>query len=166
MYAEGLVTEGIFSHCCNPFYWGNYLILCGLGLASNSLLFLLVGLPFFALAYIAIIAAEENYLRQKFGPEYDAYCARVHRLVPNLAGLGKTLHAMEFRWRRLLVSEYGSAYIWMAGMTLLIMKGHWTQYGSAYNQPFLWTLTGLLIFLTLAYGSMRYLKKSGILQAN
>ena len=166
VYAEGLVQEGIFAHCRNPLYWGNFLILCGLGIASNSLLFLVIGIPVFAVVYFAIISAEENYLRQKFGAEYDAYCARVHRFMPKLGGLTKTLRAMEFKWRRLLVSEYGSAYIWMAGMILLLMKGHWSHYRSGYSRPFVWTMTGLLVCLTLAYGCVRYLKKSGVIEAN
>src|SRR5687768_16881211 len=39
IYAEGLVTEGIFSHCRNPLYVGNILIIIGLGVMSNSLFF-------------------------------------------------------------------------------------------------------------------------------
>ena len=65
VYAEGLVQDGIFAHCRNPLYWGNFLMLCGLGLASNSFLFLVIGIPLFALIYFAIISAEENYLRPR-----------------------------------------------------------------------------------------------------
>src|SRR5437899_1530476 len=59
VYAEELVQGGIFAHCRNPLYVGNYLILVGVGLASNSALFIGIGLPFFFFAYWAIIAAEE-----------------------------------------------------------------------------------------------------------
>src|SRR4051812_2238799 len=125
VYARNLVVEGIFAHCRNPLYVGNFMVLCGLGFAANSLFFMLIGVPLFALAYAAIIAAEENYLRGKFGSEYDEYCAKVNRFVPTLTGLGATLQSMEFRWRRLLVKEYGSAYAWMAGMILVILKNLW-----------------------------------------
>jgi len=67
VYAEKLVQGGIFAHCRNPLYVGNFLILLGVGIASNSVLFLSLGVPFFFFAYWAIIAAEENYLRNKFG---------------------------------------------------------------------------------------------------
>ena len=33
VYADDLVTTGIFSHCRNPLYVGNILILAGLGLS-------------------------------------------------------------------------------------------------------------------------------------
>src|SRR6187551_1383439 len=47
IYAEGLVTDGLFSHCRNPLYVGNILIIVGLGVASNSLLFAAVMIPLF-----------------------------------------------------------------------------------------------------------------------
>ena len=47
VYAEGLVQEGIFAHCRNPLYVGNFLILVGVGIASNSLYFLSIVVPVF-----------------------------------------------------------------------------------------------------------------------
>src|SRR5678815_5444661 len=41
VYAEKLVTGGMFAHCRNPLYVGNFLVLVGLGVASCSALFLL-----------------------------------------------------------------------------------------------------------------------------
>ena len=90
-YADDLVQGGIFAHCRNPLYVGNFTILIGTGIASNSLIFAAVGIPFFILAYTCIIAAEENYLRGKFGAAFDDYCRRVNRVLPSLAGLGSTL---------------------------------------------------------------------------
>ena len=161
VYARHLVQEGIFAHCRNPLYLGNFLILCGLGFAANSVWFFVIGLPLFALSYVGIIAAEENYLRGKFGGEYDDYCARVNRFLPRLTGLPATLQSMEFKWRRLLVKEYGSAYAWMAGMLLVMLKNLWGE-----AEPIVWTLEGLLVMLTLAYACVRYLKKRRIIIAD
>src|SRR5215217_866464 len=77
VYAEDLVTTGIFSHCRNPLYVGNILILTGLGVASNSILFMAVFTPLFLFFWQAIVLAEEAYLRNKFGEQYVAYSARV-----------------------------------------------------------------------------------------
>src|SRR5208282_5943486 len=87
VYAEKLVTGGIFTHCRNPLYVGNLLIILGVGGASNSHLFMCIGFPFFLFAYRAIVAAEENFLRNKFGAEFDEYCARVNRFLPNFSGI-------------------------------------------------------------------------------
>src|SRR6478735_12323431 len=42
VYAEDLVTTGIFSHCRNPLYVGNILILAGVGILSNSLFYVVI----------------------------------------------------------------------------------------------------------------------------
>jgi protein-S-isoprenylcysteine O-methyltransferase Ste14 len=166
VYADQLVVGGIFAHCRNPLYVGNYLLLLGVGLASNSLLFLGIALPFFTFVYWAIIAAEENFLRGKFGGEFDDYCRRVNRLWPRFGGLGRTLASMQFNWRRLITAEYGSAYLWMAAILLVQFKNLWLR-GEYRSSPLLviW-LWSLLVTVTLAYIIARYLKKSGALQGS
>src|SRR5213078_1441858 len=74
VYAEDLVTTGIFAHCRNPLYVGNILILAGLGVASNSILFNCLATPLFLFFWQVIVLAEENYLRNKFGRQYEEYC--------------------------------------------------------------------------------------------
>ena len=77
IFAQGLVTEGVFAHCRNPMYLGNLLVVLGLlGTAGNPV-GLCAGGAFFLLAYGAIVAAEETYLLGRFGDEYRAYCAFV-----------------------------------------------------------------------------------------
>ncbi|MES1225424.1 MAG: isoprenylcysteine carboxylmethyltransferase family protein, partial [Bacteroidota bacterium] len=79
VYAEDLVTTGIFSHSRNPLYVGNILILVGLGVASNSLLFMVVFTPLFLFFYQAIVMAEEDFLFHKFGEQYNEYRRKVNR---------------------------------------------------------------------------------------
>jgi protein-S-isoprenylcysteine O-methyltransferase Ste14 len=165
VYADRLVQGGLFAHCRNPLYVGNFLILIGLGIASNSVLFLAIALPFFAFAYWAIIAAEENFLRNKFGQEFDEYCARVNRFVPRLAGLGRTVAGMRFNWRRLITAEYGSAYIWVAAMILVTLKNIWQNGHYHFPSPLVSALWSLLVGVTLAYALARFLKKSGFLKS-
>ena len=118
VYADDLVTEGIYSHCRNPMYVGNVLITLGVALASNSLTTLVVALPLVALAYAAITAAEEQFLREKFGAAFEAYCRDVPRWLPRLRGLGTTLSQSQFHWRRLLVKEYGTPFGWIGVLIL------------------------------------------------
>jgi protein-S-isoprenylcysteine O-methyltransferase Ste14 len=161
VYAERLVQGGLFSHCRNPLYVGNLAINLGIALASNSLFYLCVTFPFFLFAYRAIVAAEENFLRHKFGHEFDDYCARVNRFLPNFSGIGKTLSGMYFNWRRLVTAEYGSAFYWMVAMILVTLKNVWQhgQYQTARNFVIaLWFLFGVVV---LAYAVARFLKKSG-----
>ncbi len=164
VYAEELVQDGVFAHCRNPLYVGNLLVILGLGLISNSMLFLLIGMPFFVFAYIAIVAAEENFLRQKFGVTFDAYCQRVGRFTPNFTGFGKTWQSMEFKWRRLIVKEYGSTYAWLATACALLIKERWMQ-TRTFSEPQTLGLIGGLVLVTIGFAVARYLKKSRTLVA-
>ena len=163
VYAEDLVTTGIFSHCRNPLYVGNILILVGLGIASNSLLFMAVFTPLFLFFWQAIVLAEENYLRNKFGEQYNDYCKRVNRWLINPNGLATTLGSMEFKWKRVIIREYNSTYIWMTGAVLIVMKHfyfHDHRFDFKKNLPM---FISILVILLLLYLFARYLKKSRIL---
>jgi protein-S-isoprenylcysteine O-methyltransferase Ste14 len=160
VYAEDLVTTGIFSHCRNPLYVGNILILVGLGIASNSILFMAIFTPLFLLFWQAIVLAEENYLRKNFGEQYNEYCKRVNRWLINFKGIGKTFRSMQFKWKRVIIREYNATYIWLTGAVLIVMKHfyfHEEQFDFHKNLPvFISVLVGLMILYLFA----RYLKKS------
>ncbi len=159
-YAEGLVTEGIFNHCRNPLYVGNILMLFGIGILANSLVYVAIVIPVFLFVYQAIVLAEENFLRRKFGLGYDDYCRKVNRWFPNLRGIGATFKSMRFNWRRWILKEHTTQFIWLAGIiSILFLKypeitGY---YKTLRNQGLIITLS----LLVLLYGLVRYLKKSG-----
>jgi protein-S-isoprenylcysteine O-methyltransferase Ste14 len=163
VYADRLVTGGIFAHSRNPLYLGNFIIILGVGIASNSLLFLASAIPFFLFSYAAIIAAEENFLRKKFGKEFEAYCARVNRIFPHLSNLRQTLGAMEFNWKRLISKEYGTTFIWLFASVAVTIKNAWLDHGSNFNRPIIWGLSFILLLISLAYVAARYSKKTGLL---
>ena len=164
VHATGLVQGGMYAHSRNPLYAGNLLILLGIGVASNSILFLVIAAPFFLITYRAIVAAEENFLRQQFGEEYTRYCQRVNRIVPNFAGLRQTLAGMSFDWRRLIAADYGSAFAWVAAITLVTLKNLWLA-GEHRSDIFLTSAAcATLAMAGLAYGCARFLKRSGMLK--
>ncbi len=120
VYAETLVTKGLFAHCRNPLYVGNVLILTGLFVIYNNEVAYVVGGIFFGLGYIAIVETEEAFLRNKFGAEYIEYCARVGRWTISFSGLEETLKSMQFDWRRVLSKELASCVVWwLTAMGLL-----------------------------------------------
>lgn len=160
VYADNLVTTGIFSHCRNPLYVGNILILAGLGVASNSIIFNCIATPLFLFFWQAIVRAEENFLHNKFGQQFEDYCKKVHRWIPNLSGIVTTLNSMEFKWKRVIIREYNATYIWMTGAVLIVMKHfyfHETQFDLKKNLPY---FISILAVLLAAYLFVRYLKKS------
>jgi len=164
VYADRLVQGGVFAHCRNPLYVGNFLILLGVGLAANSVLFLTVAIPFFSFAYWAIILAEEAYLRKKFGEEFDRYCVRVNRLIPNFSGFKRTIAGMRFNWRKIVVKDYGTAYLWMAVMPLAVLKNLWVTGDYTTKLSLVRSMWSVFAVVSIAYALARSLKKSSLLK--
>ena len=160
VYAEGLVTEGFFAHSRNPLYLGNILVLLGLFLIHNNPSVYIIGLPFFVVGYMAIVAAEEAFLGEKFGAGYDAYRAAVPRWFPRLRRIRESLAGMRFNWRRVILREYGSTYAWMAGAIVLMIADTLAYVPYRERAEDINTLLGLFGVLTIAYGTARYLKLS------
>ncbi len=78
-----LATTGPYAHTRNPLYLGSMLIAFGFAAASRSLVVLIVLAALFFLIYLPVIRSEEQYLREHF-EGFDAYAARVPRLLPRL----------------------------------------------------------------------------------
>lgn len=166
VYAEDLVTEGLFAHTRNPLYVGNVLVLAGLGVMTNTVLFVYIMIPLFLVFYQAIIRAEENFLHNKFGEAFERYCADTNRWLPKLEGLGETMRSMEFNWNRVIIKEYTATYIWLSGATLVVAKTLYRREGSEqllHAAPFLGATLAVLLAL---YLFARYLKKSKKLSAS
>lgn len=161
VYAKDLVTEGVFAHSRNPMYVGNLLILSGMAITSNCWTTVLVAIPVTAFIYRAIVAAEENYLRGKFGPAFDAYCRNVPRFLPKLSGIGETFATLQFRWRRVLVKEYGTPVAWVLVWCGIVAYNLWRHGGLALHAGAVRPLQAMAIAAVLAWVAVRFLKKSG-----
>lgn len=160
VYADHLVTAGIFAHCRNPLYVGNILMLVGVGILINSLLYTLVFIPLFLFIYQAIVLAEENFLRHKFGTDFDDYTRRVHRWLINLSGIGKTISGMHFSWKRWLMREYNTQVLWLLCIVVILMFKYTAVWKWEVAERNVWFAAAVGI-LACYYGAVKYLKKSG-----
>ena len=160
VYAEELVTEGMFNHCRNPLYVGNILMLVGVGILCNSLLYMGVFIPLFLFIYQAIVLAEEKFLRGKFGTQFDAYCARVNRWLINPAGISATFSSHHFNAKRWILKEYNTQFVWLVGITLILLVRYpqLTNYDDGLRNKL---LPVVLVVLSVTYLAVKYFKKSG-----
>jgi protein-S-isoprenylcysteine O-methyltransferase Ste14 len=161
IYASSLVQNGIFAHSRNPLYVGNLMIIVGLTLIHNGTWMYAVVLPFFFFVYIAIVAAEERFLRAEFGAEYDDYCRRVPRFLPRLHGIVGTLRSMTFDWKRLVRKEYGTFFSTITGVLALLAWEKISAYGFTASQAEVRAMGFLWAGCMLAYLTARVLKKTG-----
>lgn len=164
VYASKLIQGGIFAHCRNPLYVGNILLAAGIGLVVNSTGFYLIVWPFVALAYISIVAAEEAFLREKFGQEYADYCMRVNRWIPRWQGWSETVRHLRFNWRRVLVKEYNTVFVVVLAITGVKLWSDYEAGGAATLPSTALMATGFGVWLA-AYVFVRNLKKSGHVKA-
>ncbi len=82
-HGHTLVTRGVYGVIRHPSYLGLLVNSLGWALAFRSgvgVLLTVLTIP----PLVARIRAEERLLRAHFGGEYDAYCARTWRLIPEL----------------------------------------------------------------------------------
>jgi protein-S-isoprenylcysteine O-methyltransferase Ste14 len=90
-YASGYVKKnaeltmtGPYAHTRNPLYLGSMLIAAGFAVAARDIWIAAVLIVLFGAIYIPVIRGEEEYLRSAF-PGFDAYAARVPRLLPRIS---------------------------------------------------------------------------------
>jgi protein-S-isoprenylcysteine O-methyltransferase Ste14 len=161
IWANTLVQGGVFSHCRNPLYLGNFLILIGLAIVHNGWAMYLLALPFFVFAYSALVRSEEEYLAERFGEAYHAYAARVPRWWPVLRGWRETLRAGRFDWLKVIRKEYGTSFAWGSGFLLLLVLEHQTPPADPITATELVTVAAAGSALAVAYLTTRTLKLRG-----
>jgi len=79
---NALVTEGPFAWCRNPLYVANYLVALGFALLSGQWVAIPIVLLLCTTTQVPTVTCEEQYLREKFGAEFEEYCRRVPRWLP------------------------------------------------------------------------------------
>jgi protein-S-isoprenylcysteine O-methyltransferase Ste14 len=106
------------------------------------------------------VLAEENFLRGKFGEQFNTYCKRVSRWLINLNGIAATIGSMKFNGKRWLTKEYNTQTVWMLGIVVILLF-YYPQL--THNDTDLRNLLLVVacIILALYYLTIRYLKKSG-----
>ncbi len=148
VYAETLVTAGLYSHVRNPMYVGNAFLLAGLAVASNSWVFAIGGIAIAVAVHVGIIAAEEYFLRGKFGEQYEEFVRRVPRLVPNLAGIGQTLKGVTFNWPRVVEKEYMAPVDWLSATAIVSVVALWRA-DQLRSEPLLIALAAVIVVARL-----------------
>jgi protein-S-isoprenylcysteine O-methyltransferase Ste14 len=165
VFADNLVVNGMFGVCRNPLYVGNATVLAGLFLMHNNPWAYVLGAGFFGFAYAGIIAAEEAYLKAKFGAGYTRYMAEVPRLWPDFRRYAQATAGMDFDWRRALIKDYASVYAWVVVAAAIHGVEHHGRAADQFLPAPLWPNIAVVVAATVLLLVVRVAKKSGILVA-
>jgi protein-S-isoprenylcysteine O-methyltransferase Ste14 len=160
VYAGRLVQGGVYGLTRNPMYLGNSLITIGVTMLFGSPVGYLLLIPFFLFVYQAIIAAEEAYLRNKFGAEYDEYAAAVNRIWPSLSRIKTAFAGMRFDWRRSIKKDMGTVVGLTIGLNILPVWRSYFLYDADTTKVAAMRSLWIILGLTAIYLVMVKLKRS------
>jgi len=81
---HGLVTHGVYARIRHPMYLAIWLSAIAQPLLIQNWIAGLLVMPAFAAMYVIRVPNEEAMMRDLFGADYDAYCARSGRIFPKV----------------------------------------------------------------------------------
>lgn len=161
VYAKDLVTEGMFGVCRNPLYVGNMLIYAGLFLFHGNPVVVVVGCLLFGFIYQCIVYAEEEFLANKFGEAYSAYCRDVPRWGLNLSAFSASTEGMAFNTKRVIAKDYST----MSSTLIALLAAEFYRVAadsiSEQELSYAIVLAGLFVAVIAVTGLVRSLKKRG-----
>lgn len=102
--AHKLNTTGMYSVVRNPLYLGNFIIILGVLMSMMVWWLVLIAALGFFIYMERIIMAEEAFLEQTYGAEYNEWRAKTPVIIPNFR-LWRAPD-MTFSWRTVLKREY------------------------------------------------------------
>jgi protein-S-isoprenylcysteine O-methyltransferase Ste14 len=159
VYAADLVTEGMFALSRNPLYLGNLLICFGTFLMHGNPYVVVVGTAGYVLVYVCIVRAEEEYLLQKFGDGYRAYCADVPRWIPKLSRFREATQGMDFDIRRVITKDYTTIATTIAVLAVTELYRQLAHSDASSNLPYLAFLAVVVLLCGVATLAVRTVKK-------
>lgn len=143
--ASQLNSTGIYSIVRNPLYVGNYLIFMGITLLLQSWQTLIIFTVVFAMAYICIIVAEEDFLLGSFGDDFKAYQERVPSFLPSPSLWIPS--DLSWSWRRGLKREHDTFFSIVLYLVLIEFLRSSAGLGeAAFPMEWLWILIGMALF--------------------
>lgn len=162
VYANDLVTDGMFGVCRNPLYVGNMLVYVGIFLLHGDPTVVIVGTVLFAFIYQCIVYAEEKFLQAKFGDGYLAYCRDVPRWGLRLANFAESTRGMTFNIKRVIAKDYST----IAAALIAILVTEIYRYAATANRAeygsYLLALGLSIAVVGLATAAVSHLKKQGV----
>jgi protein-S-isoprenylcysteine O-methyltransferase Ste14 len=158
--ADSLNISGIYSIVRNPLYIGNFFIFTGLVIVFFNIFAVFTFIIFLILQYYFVILAEENFLKEKYGSEYETYCQQVKRIIPTFKSYKKNQNP--FNLKKVIFKESDSVFN-MLVMYLFVLLYKERIFSGRISSPLNYIIPGgILIF---AYVMIKIIKKRGTAKA-
>jgi protein-S-isoprenylcysteine O-methyltransferase Ste14 len=107
--AYTLNTSGMYSVVRHPLYLANYIIIIGFTMEFHIWWLVLLTTTLYALYYERIMMAEEAFLRERFGDEFEEWAAVTPSFFPRFHDWKP--FKIPFCWRTVLQREYNAFFL-------------------------------------------------------
>ncbi len=152
--AEVLNTSGWYSVVRHPLYLGNYTMGLGISLFPYSWWMPVIYTFAFALYYERIMIAEEDFLRIKFGDDFEKWSAETPGFFPDFSRWDSP--SLNFSFKNILRREYSSLFALIFCFTAFDLVGNYL----VVQKPYIVPMWNNLFWTTLAvYLILRTLKR-------
>ena len=152
--AKRLNTTGMYSITRNPLYLGNFFIILGIVMFTQSLLAIITIILVFWIYYERIIFAEEQFLQKKFGKKFLQWANNTPIFIPNF----KNYRApdLSFSLKNIFKREYTGFFIIILTFTVVeILEDYFDKRQFKIERE--WAIIFIVGLIT--YILLRYLKK-------
>jgi protein-S-isoprenylcysteine O-methyltransferase Ste14 len=152
--ADALNTTGIYAIVRNPLYIGNFFMFTGLVIVFSNVFAAFIFALFLILQYYFIILSEENFLKEKYGEPYEAYCRQVRRVMPTFKNYKGNQNP--FSLKKVILKENDSIFNMLMMFLLVTLYKEW-RFTGRINQPILYIIPGGI--LMVLYIIVKIIKK-------
>jgi len=147
--AQALNTTGMYSLVRHPLYLGNYLAVLGMAMFFHTWWMIVLATCIYAFFYERIMFAEEAFLRERFGKDFERWAEVTPAIIPRLRLWRPP--ALPFSWRTVLRREYTGFFVVTTVFLLLEVIGDSVAEGRL-RIDWPWVILALLgatVYLTL-----------------
>jgi protein-S-isoprenylcysteine O-methyltransferase Ste14 len=155
--ADELNVTGVYSIVRHPLYVGNFFMWLGPVLFLRSAWFTVVFFLVYWLYYERIMFAEEQYLRRKFGEEYDRWSEKVSAFIPFTFNFIKP--KLPFSLRNVLSREYNSFLnIFIIFTVLDFCRNYFLTEKFFFTKTWIYSLAGAAVIWIIVRSVHKYTK--------
>jgi protein-S-isoprenylcysteine O-methyltransferase Ste14 len=154
--ADSLNISGIYSIVRNPLYIGNFFIFTGLVIVFSNIFALFAFIIFLILQYYFVVLAEENFLKEKYGKDFETYCRRVRRIIPTFKDYRENQNP--FNLKKVVFKENDSVFN-MLVIYILVLLYKEKAFTDSISRPFVYIIPGVI--LMAVYIIVKIIKRRG-----
>jgi protein-S-isoprenylcysteine O-methyltransferase Ste14 len=153
--ADEVNTSGIYSVVRHPLYVGNYFMWLGPALFLRSAWFAIVFTLVYWLYYERIMFAEEQFLRKKFGEQYDKWSEKVKAVIPSFGNI--LAPKLSFSVRTVLAREYNSVVnIFVIFTALDLVRNYIVSHRIFLTTMWAWLFGGAFVAWAILWSVSKY----------